>query len=646
MRTKSWNPRAASAVLCFALIHASFGRAWAQASSKPTPPTAAAAEREILANIGWKAIDDDALARAAGLEKGYIPGSYLSAAGIEWINGRLRFSGSGDEIGSKSLPMVLEGLWIFVTAGKDPVEAGHTLASWGLPPVIEGRKLVNPDGSATYYGEMLRQIYSERPDALKLAGHERLSQALDLLLHAHAQAFAYQAPDVAKADVDRAKLILFAPPREGETSFTIKPYRYIPSLMNDFASELAADRDEAALKNDYVREKDSAAALDVLNTLQRQRYHPEIDLPAVPLPGQTSNTGAGGQDPMNAPVNVPLSSGLPRLLQALDRINGKPLTPDQEENLIKSFPMGDLIWRLGAQNFWRQGLTGKHVKMAIIDGGIGKDDELANAVKGRANMTADRGWALSDDHGTHVAGIAHAVAPDAEIRGYTVLPGKNANPALAEEADTLVPKAIDRAVQDGNRIISMSLAVQDGPSDPIARKVEEYSKQGVIFIVAAGNYGNKAGMTSPAAAPNAIAVGDTYDDSKRADPDSSYGADFDARKLLYVVKSVFMAPGTNIYSTVIDASGKQGYELMSGTSMATPAVSGTVALLMQAASALTPNPVALSGRVMDALTEGSRPISREKLPPDVPFDQKFLLVSPQGALDALRRQAAPATARN
>jgi subtilisin family serine protease len=614
-------------------------------SAKSAPPTADAAAQEMLKGIGWKAIENDALVRLAGPDKGYIPGNYLNAADIEWKDGHLNFSGGSEAVDPRLLPMILDGLWIFVSAGKTPPEkAGRQLADWGLPPVIDGRKIVNPDGTATYYGQMLRLLYSQNTAALDRAGDERLSQALDLLLHAHAQAFEHQSPDVAKTDVERAKMMLFAPKRPGETKLDGLGQSEPSSqaLIKGYKSKLEADRDEAAKLGDGAREKDSAAALDVLNTLERQRYHAKIELPAVPKPGQTV-PAKPDDDPDHAPVNAPLASGLPLVLAALDRVNGKPLTPAQQENLIKSFPMGDLVWRLGAQDLWRQGLTGKGVKVAVIDGGIGNHDELAEAVKSRTNFTADRGKALTDDHGTHVAGIIHALAPDAQINGYTVFTGDGANPALKEGSDELILRALDKAVKDGNRIVSMSLGGGDSPSDAIARKVEEYSKQGVIFVVAAGNEHDKNSVESPSVAPDAISVGALNNAGRPADF-SSYGSNYDARKLSHVVKSVFMAPGTNVYSTVVGADGSSGYELMDGTSMATPAVSGVTALLTQAAAAMTPNPVTLSGRVRDALAEGSTPLSLDKLPANVPFDQPFLVVKPMAALDALRRDAADSTA--
>lgn len=606
----------------------------------PEPPKADAATKAMLAKIGWKAIQEDALVRLEGPEKGYVPGNYLKEADIEWKDGKLAFSG-GDPVDAKLLPMILDGLWIFVQAGRVPaVEAGDALAKMGLPPVVDGRKLVNPDGSATYFGQMLRLIYAEKPEALERAGAERLSQALDLLAHARAQAFARQSADVAKTDFDRAKLMLFSPRRPGETPFEIKAYDALPGTLASLKDKLRTDVTAAEAAGDAGRARESSKALAVLNTLERQRYHPKAALPDVPGPGKAlPEDGPEADGPTDEP-HEQLSSGLPVVLRALDRINGKPLTPAQQENLIKSFPMGDLVWRLGAQDLWRQGLTGKGVNVAVIDSGIGRHDELADAVKSRVNLTADRGKALVDEHGTHVAGIIHALAPDADLHGYTVFPADGGNPVLRESPDPLIIKAIRRAVAEGNTVVSLSLGGGGSPSDPIAREIEAQSAKGVIFIVAAGNEHDKNGVEAPSVAPNALTVG-ALDGAGRAADFSSYGSNYDQRKLSHVVKSVFMLPGTNIYSTVMD-DGDSAYALMDGTSMATPALSGVTALLTQAARTITPNPVALSARVRDALAEGSTPLSYDKVPSNAPVDQPFLVVKPLAALDALRSKAAPA----
>ena len=609
------------------------------AQSADSPLGANAAMQAALARIGWKANENGGLLRAAGAETGFIPLDYLLQGGLYWQDGRLSFVG-GDPVAENQLPLILEGLEIFVKAAQTPpIEAGKALAAWGLPPVIDGRKLVDPDGSATYYGQMLNLLYSEKPEALRRASAERLSQALDLICEAHWQAFKKQAADVAQTDVERAKLMLFASPRAGETPLQLAPYQDLGAQLDGFKKQIEADRRASAVLNGGAFQEDSEA-ISVLGTLVHQRYHANLDLPPAPKPGAVAAVPAMTNADESA--DVPLSAGLPRLLKTLDRINGKPLTAGQQENLIKSFPMGDIVWRMGVSDLWRQGLTGKGVKVAVIDGGIARHDELEGAVKSRTNFTADRGESLPEDHGTHVAGIFHALAPDAEIRGYTVHANEKGDESLAERGENSTLNAIDQAVKDGNRIINISLVGGNSPTDAVARKVEEYARKGVIFVAAAGN-AHDQGIQSPAVAPDAITVGALDGAGRPIDP-SSYGSDYDPRRLTHVVKTVFMASGSNVYSTV----GRSDYDSMSGTSMATPAVSGVVALLTQAAAGLAQgtasDPAALSVRVRAALAAGAAPMSLDKLPSNVPFDQTFLVVRPQASLDALRQQAAPSTA--
>ncbi len=498
---------------------------------------------------------------------------------------------------------------------------------------------------------MLRWIYAEKPDALKRASVQRLSQGLDKLTDAYERAFLSQSADVALVTLDEAKKLLFLPARPGETPLEMKPYQDLRAQIEGMKTKIQADIVDARGLHDDARLKESQAALATLDQLEKQRYS-DLALPAVPAPGQPPTNivrmplSPSAAAPGAAPAYTPLASGLPGLLRTLDRINGAPLTSDQQENLIKSFPMGDLVWRLGAQDLWRQGLTGKGVKVAVIDGGIAPQPELDGSVDGRTNFTNARGTALNDMHGTHVAGIIHALAPDARINGYAVFDNAS-DPEMRENPEPLIRQAIDKAVADGNRIISMSLGGGGSPSDELAREVEKYSKQGVIFVIAAGNSRNAVGVSAPSVALNALTVG-SLDSAGRMSDYSSFGDNFDPRKLAYVAKTVFMTPGQNIVSTVpnspysITPNPPPSYAAMSGTSMATPALSGITALLVQ--SAATVNPVALSGRIEQAYAQTSTPMSMESLPPNIPMDQQFVVVKPLAALNALRTLDAPATA--
>lgn len=618
-----------------------------------TEETAAA-----LKKVGWKLRTDGGLERAEGEDKGLIPPKYLDMAGLEWKDGVLMFEESPEAVPHDKFFPIFKGLSSFTDAARvEPAKAGATLAAWGLPPSVDGRRLYNPNGDATYFGLMLHYLLAPKPDQAAKLGMERTIDVINRLTVAHQQAFGKQAPDIAQVQIDAARAALYSPSLGGETPLgtpTLKARPDPAAMLKGYKAQLEAEAAAALKDGDEGRRKDSTEALAVLNNLERQRSHGRLDLGAVPVPGKEEKAEpgpAGPARPGKAKLEpyAPLASGLPGLLRVLERVGGAPLTPDQQENLIKSFPMGDLVWRMGAQDLWRQGLTGKGVKVAVIDEGIAQHPELEGAVKARVNLTAQRGKGAVGSHGTHVAGIIHALAPDAELRGYAVFAGDDGNNALRENPEQPIIDAIHRAVKDGNQIINMSLGSGDGPASQLARVVEDYASKGVIFLVAAGNSRHyNGGIDAPSSAPSAITVG-SLNSAGRMSDFSSYGKRFNARELTEVVKDVFMAPGTNIVSAMPSPAYYAGkkpdpeYEPMSGTSMATPAMSGVSALLVQDMGRMTlvPSPLEMAQRLKSALTVSATRMDQNTLPEGVPFGQPFFVVRPLQALEALRTSAVP-----
>jgi subtilisin len=115
------------------------------------------------------------------------------------------------------------------------------------------------------------------------------------------------------------------------------------------------------------------------------------------------------------------------------------------------------------------------------------------------------------------------------------------------------------AVDHHMQIASMSLGASQG-NQALADMVQAMHDAGVTLIAAAGNSGGSVGY--PAAYPGAIAVA--------ASDSSDQLASFSSRGPQVAV----IAPGVDVYSTYKDG----GYETLSGTSMATPHVSGLAAL--------------------------------------------------------------------
>lgn len=540
---------------------------------------------------------------------------------------------SGMAVDRKLLPEILKGLLDFSDAGAiDPAQAGKKLQAWGVPPVYDGKHLVNPDGTATYFGLMVYQGMSKNPPATRRAlSGERLSKALDLFQSAFQQAFGESAPNIATGDLQRGWGMLGQSKlQEGETALKMRPYDLTKSL-NGYQAEVMKEAKAVLVDKggDAAYKKDVAYSLAALNALEKHRYHTSMDLKSVPSPDGEDLRGALKK---GLPAAPPPASLLPSVIKVLDKLNGKPLRSEQVEWLIKSFPMGETVWRMGAYELWRAGLTGKNVKVAVVDSGVGIHPELNSSVKSRDNFTTQQGKGTLGVHATHVAGTIHAIAPDAEIRSYKGLDDRNPdeNRRLAmgsdETLDSLM-KAVDKAVADGNQVVSLSLGGSGSPSGPLAAKIEEYAKKGVIFIVAAGNEGG-TGVNSPSIAPSAVTVG-ALTAQNRVATFSSYGEVFDPAKLNTAIKTVHLAPGTNIVSTYKEG----GYVPMDGTSMATPHVSGAVALLVQGVRDIgkVADPVAMSRKIRDALAGSGKPVARNTLPADVPPDQQFLVVDPVAA---------------
>lgn len=184
--------------------------------------------------------------------------------------------------------------------------------------------------------------------------------------------------------------------------------------------------------------------------------------------------------------------------------------------------------------------------------------------------------AIDDNrHGTHVAGIIGA-----ELNGFgtagaapvvRILPVKFLGPDGGGDAAAAI-RAIDYAVDNGARIISNSWG-GGGRSELLNQAIQRAISRGIIVLAAAGNEANDndARESYPANYDGVISVAST-DESDALSPFSNYG-----KSTVQVA-----APGSRIYSTVPGG----GWDFLSGTSMATPQVSGALALALSVNGAI------------------------------------------------------------
>lgn len=251
------------------------------------------------------------------------------------------------------------------------------------------------------------------------------------------------------------------------------------------------------------------------------------------------------------------------------------------------------------------GFTGKDITVAVIDTGIFPHPDLIypeSRIVGWHDLVNERSTPYDDNgHGTHVSGIIagngsasrgkyRGMAPEAKLVGIKVL-DRNGEGNTSDVISAL-EWCIDNQKTYNIRAINLSLgsAAQDtARQDPLCRVVSAAWSNGMVVCVAAGNDGpDTRTINTPGITPNAITVGN-LDDKGTADPADDSVSDSSSRgpTIDNTMKPDILAPGTNIAS--LRAGG--GYRSLSGTSMATPMVTGAVAQILQKSPDLSPDRV-------------------------------------------------------
>lgn len=208
---------------------------------------------------------------------------------------------------------------------------------------------------------------------------------------------------------------------------------------------------------------------------------------------------------------------------------------------------------------------GEGTKIAIIDTGVDYfHPELKDkfgSEKG-VNFVGTGDPYDVDGHGTHVAGICAGASTG--IATEATLYAVKALDDLGRGSDVDVIKGIEWAIDKNVDVINMSLG-GGGATLALEQVCFEAAKRGILLVAAAGNEG--AGASYPASFDSVISVAAV--DSKNHHPD--FSNIFETTEI--------SAPGVDILSTF--PSG--GYCLMTGTSMATPHISGVLSLFLSRA---------------------------------------------------------------
>ncbi|MFF2506953.1 S8 family serine peptidase [Streptomyces sp. NPDC058067] len=243
--------------------------------------------------------------------------------------------------------------------------------------------------------------------------------------------------------------------------------------------------------------------------------------------------------------------------------------------------------QIGTPKAWEAGLTGKGVKVAVLDTGYdATHPDLASRVSESKSFIDGQQVADRNGHGTHVTSTVGGSGAASDGKEKGVAPGATlaVGKVLSDQgsgSESQIIAGMEWAAKDIHaKVVSMSLGStepSDG-TDPMAAAVNSLSKDtGALFVIAAGNSGYAGSIGSPGAADSALTIG-AVDSADQAAYFTSMGPRFGDNAL----KPDLSAPGVNILaarSSLVSGSGS--YTTMSGTSMATPHVAGVAALLAE-----------------------------------------------------------------
>jgi len=238
------------------------------------------------------------------------------------------------------------------------------------------------------------------------------------------------------------------------------------------------------------------------------------------------------------------------------------------ETLSEIYP--STVTQLNIPKIWGK-TKGKGITVAILDSGTPyKHPDLKDNIdlsKCRTFITNEDIFDIYVGHSTHVNGTIGACANSIGIVGIapevTLVSIKVLNKNGRSENDS-IQKGLEYCLTLNPDVINMSLGGTD-PMPGVHEVIKKLVKRGIPVVCSAGNSGENK-VLYPAQYDESIAVG-AYSDSTFKDRArfSAWGSTLD-----------IMAPGEKIFSTYLNGQ----YSVMSGTSMAAPAVSGVIALML------------------------------------------------------------------
>lgn len=321
-------------------------------------------------------------------------------------------------------------------------------------------------------------------------------------------------------------------------------------------------------------------------------------------------TGDGGPAPLAAPVGATVTRPLPSIDGAAATIEAdgswwSALSPAAGPQALSGAFGSGKVWLdglaevalaesvplVGAPQAWDAGYDGTGLTVAVLDTGIDAEHpDLDGKVVMAENFTSEPDETDENGHGTHVASTVAGTGSASDGQYTGVAPGADLlNGKICNAGGSCQQSWIIAGMEWGAEnadVVSISVGSNIGMdgTDPMSQAVNSLTDEhDTLFVIAAGNNGfqGEGSIASPGAADAALAVGSVDKDEELAGS-SSIGP----RLGDYAIKPDMTAPGVSIVAargegTDLGQPVDDFYTELSGTSMATPHVSGAAAILLQ-----------------------------------------------------------------
>ncbi len=264
------------------------------------------------------------------------------------------------------------------------------------------------------------------------------------------------------------------------------------------------------------------------------------------------------------------------------RTEGKQDTLDSKPSVLKPYNPNDFWWikDYGIDKIWERGITGRGVKVAVLDEGLNlPHPDLPSLSSQYFRDITNNGKEKVDinSHGTHVFGILAAINNGFGITGICFNSefffGKIHHYKFAYDHEYLI-SGLDWAIENKVDIISISQGSKVRPNENVLSRlfesIDKATESKIAIFCAAGNDGGRQIERIPALLSRDKHVFSVGHISKYSQPLASTILDRNIS---------ILGPGDNILSTCNNEG--ELYSQKSGSSIATPFVAGLASLILE-----------------------------------------------------------------